>query len=139
MQRAAGSILLQHRHVKAALSPSLHQVHLHNKFLGLMSNRSAMTKPFFCSPDWSSSPPPAGSIHLLWDDGTSPCGHPKQQPLLQQGKSTKPLSLKRPPTCPGAGAQPGEDLPSPQNPGTTCHHSQHGPCPSEKDMLGRWQ
>lgn len=79
----------QHRQVEAALSPSLHQVHLHNKFLGLIPNRSAMTKPFFCSPGWSSSPSPACRTHLLWDDETSPSGHPEQQLQLQQSKSTK--------------------------------------------------
>lgn len=55
--------LLQLRHGEAAVSPSLQQLHLHNKFLGLISTRSALTKPSLCSPGCSSSPSPAGSTH----------------------------------------------------------------------------
>ena len=132
----------QHEHVKAALSPSLHQVHLRNKFLDLISSRSARTKPSSRSPSSSSSPSPAHGLGLLWEDETSPSGQPKQQPQLQWCESMKRSPLRGcSPTMGAQGAQPGMELPSPQDLGPTCHRSrgQRGPCPLEKDTAGRWQ
>lgn len=79
----------QHEHAKAALSPSLHQVHLLKKFLDIISSRSARTKPSPCSPGWCSHPSPACKLSLLQSKETSPSMPPKQQLQLQRCKSRR--------------------------------------------------
>lgn len=126
----------QHKHTKAALSPSLHQVHLLNKFLDLISSRSVRTKPSSCSPGWSSHASPACKLNLLQGNETSPSRQPKQQLQLQRCKS-----MKRGPSrgCPPAM----EWVCRVPSPGPSClppgphSHSQHGHCPSETSTAGR--
>lgn len=134
----------QHEHVKAALSPPLRQVRLHNKFLELTSSRNARMKPSSRSPGRSSSPSPAHRLHVLRGDETSPFGQLKQQPQLQRCKSMErgplsghPPAMERVDRAPS----PGWSCLPPQDPGPMCRrsHGQHRPCPSEDDTAGRWQ
>lgn len=104
----------QERRVKAALSPSLHQAHLRNKFLDLVSSRSAGIKPSSFSPGWSSSLSPAHRLHLLRGHETSPSRQPKEQPQLRRCGSMKHGPSRG---CPITTEWvPGMDLPFPGTP-----------------------
>lgn len=132
--RSAGGGCEQHEHAKAASSPSLHQLHLYNKLPDLISSRSARMKPSSCSPGWSSSPSPGHRLHLCRGDETPRSRQPKRCKSMKRGPSRG-----HPPTT----TEGEHRVPSPgwscHPPRPACHHSQHRPCPSEKDTTRRWQ
>lgn len=115
--------------LKGALSPALPQAHLPSKSFDFISSRIVRTKPSSCRPGPCPHPQPANLIC-----SRAMRHHPPGSQNSSYSDGTHEVwSIKRPPSCYGVSTD------NPDSASFPWDHGQHGSCPLEKDMAGRWQ